>query len=55
MTRFTTGALRAAAIGRTGRGDFGHAIDEDPVEIEDQERAANQGGDGKNWAARIRT
>lgn len=28
MTRFTTGALQAAAIGRTGRGDFGHAIDE---------------------------
>ena len=28
MTRFMTGALRAAAIGRTGRGDFGHAIDE---------------------------
>jgi predicted dehydrogenase len=28
MTRFRTGPLRVAAIGRTGRGDWGHAIDE---------------------------
>ncbi len=28
MTRFTTGPLRVAAIGRTGRGDWGHAIDQ---------------------------
>ena len=28
MTRFTTAAPRVAAIGRTGRGDWGHAIDE---------------------------
>jgi predicted dehydrogenase len=28
MTRFMTEPLRVAAIGRTGRGDWGHAIDE---------------------------
>jgi predicted dehydrogenase len=40
MMRWTTNPLRAAAIGRTGRGDWGHAIDQMWGDIEGVELVA---------------